>query len=153
MIGELTNHLWQSTLVAGAACLLILMFRRERAEARYWLWLGASCKFLLPFSVLMALGKYFAPISAARALSWVECEWANRPTFESASIQACPTFRRNTPDGWSPGRLRSQCTTVQRLIEQAYGLPPSVAIRAHCAENDGEAYALRTNTAGFSILG
>ena len=56
MIAELTNHLWQSTVFALVAGLLTLGFRRNRAHVRYWLWLSASFKFLLPFSLLMSLG-------------------------------------------------------------------------------------------------
>src|SRR5438445_380299 len=55
----MANHLWQSTLFAGAAALLILILRRNRAAARYWLWLVASIKFLVPFSLLMMLGSEF----------------------------------------------------------------------------------------------
>jgi len=48
---------------------------------------------------------------------------AATPRFEAASIQACDAFRKGTFPMYSPGRLlHSQCTTVQRLIEQAYGL-------------------------------
>jgi uncharacterized protein (TIGR03435 family) len=53
---ELGNHLWQSTLVAVAAGLLTLALRKNHARARYWLWLAASLKFLVPFSWLVALG-------------------------------------------------------------------------------------------------
>ncbi|MGH9664077.1 MAG: M56 family metallopeptidase, partial [Bryobacteraceae bacterium] len=56
MIGELTNHVWQSTVFALAAGLMTVGFRKNRAHIRYWLWLSASLKFLLPFSLLMALG-------------------------------------------------------------------------------------------------
>lgn len=56
MIGEWTNHLWQSTLVAIGAAFLTLAFRKNRAEVRYWLWLSASVKFLVPFAPLMRLG-------------------------------------------------------------------------------------------------
>jgi bla regulator protein blaR1 len=52
----LFDHLWQSTLFAAAAGLLTLAFRKSRARARYWLWLTASVKFLVPFSLLVALG-------------------------------------------------------------------------------------------------
>ncbi len=52
----LANHLWQSTLFAGAAALLTLGFRRNRASVRYWLWMAASVKFLMPFSLLIAIG-------------------------------------------------------------------------------------------------
>jgi uncharacterized protein (TIGR03435 family) len=56
MIGELTNHLWQSTLFALVAGLLAVLFRKNRANIRYALWLSASLKFLLPFSVLISVG-------------------------------------------------------------------------------------------------
>ncbi len=56
MIGELTNHLWQSTLFAVAAGLLTTAFRGNKAQVRHWLWFSASMKFLLPFALLMSLG-------------------------------------------------------------------------------------------------
>lgn len=51
------DHLWQSTLVALAAALLIPALRKNQARIRYWIWLAASLKFLLPFAPLMAIGK------------------------------------------------------------------------------------------------
>ena len=54
-----TSHLWQSTLFALALAALTLAFRRHRAEVRYALWLAASLKFLVPFSLLTSLGKLF----------------------------------------------------------------------------------------------
>jgi uncharacterized protein (TIGR03435 family) len=56
MIPELANHLWQSTLFACVMGLLALMLRRNRAAVRHGLWLAASVKFLLPFSLLTGLG-------------------------------------------------------------------------------------------------
>ena len=53
------NHLWQSTLFAAAAGLLTLALRRNHAGARHALWLAASAKFLVPFSVLVSLGGRF----------------------------------------------------------------------------------------------
>jgi bla regulator protein blaR1 len=52
----LTNHLWQSTVFAGAAALLALALRKNYARTRYRLWLIASLKFLIPFSLLVAIG-------------------------------------------------------------------------------------------------
>ena len=52
----IANHLWQSTLFAGAAALLTLFLKNNRAHARYCLWLAASAKFLVPFSLLMLAG-------------------------------------------------------------------------------------------------
>jgi uncharacterized protein (TIGR03435 family) len=56
MAPALGNHLWQSTLFALGAGLLAWTLRRSQARARYWLWLAASVKFLVPFSALVAMG-------------------------------------------------------------------------------------------------
>jgi len=56
MTHELLNHLWQSTVFAVAVGLLTLLFRRNGAHTRYCLWFAASCKFLIPFSLLTDLG-------------------------------------------------------------------------------------------------
>jgi bla regulator protein blaR1 len=53
----LGNHLWQSTLVALMAGLLTLALRKHQARARYCLWLAASLKFLVPFSLLVEVGQ------------------------------------------------------------------------------------------------
>ncbi len=52
----IANHMWQSTVFAGIAGLLTLLLRKNRAHARYRLWLAASAKFLVPFSLLMLVG-------------------------------------------------------------------------------------------------
>ena len=52
----LANHLWQSTLFAAGAGLLTLLLRGNFARVRYWIWVATSLKFLIPFSVLFALG-------------------------------------------------------------------------------------------------
>ena len=54
------NHLWQSTLFLGGASLLTIVFRKNHARVRYWMWLAASLKFLVPFSWLIALGSRLA---------------------------------------------------------------------------------------------
>lgn len=54
--GPLLDHLWQSTVFAVGVWLLAVALRRNAARVRYRLWMAASLKFLLPFSLLMALG-------------------------------------------------------------------------------------------------
>jgi uncharacterized protein (TIGR03435 family) len=56
MLEMLWNHLWQSSIFVGAVAILTLLFRRNRAHVRYWLWLAASVKFLIPFSALLWIG-------------------------------------------------------------------------------------------------
>ena len=60
----LANHLWQSTAVAAIAAGLALVLRNNQARVRYWIWLTASLKFLVPFSVLIAIGRHWAAAAA-----------------------------------------------------------------------------------------
>jgi uncharacterized protein (TIGR03435 family) len=53
---NLLDHLWQSTAFALAAGAFTLLLRANRARVRHWLWFAASVKFLLPLSLLIALG-------------------------------------------------------------------------------------------------
>ena len=59
MLLAAADHLWQSTLFAAAVGALTLLFRRNRASLRHALWLIASLKFLVPFSLLTAIGARF----------------------------------------------------------------------------------------------
>ena len=61
----LANHLWQSTLFAAVAGLLTLALRKNRAQTRYGVWLAASVKFFVPFSLLVDLGSHFARRAAS----------------------------------------------------------------------------------------
>src|SRR5687767_9843596 len=56
----LGNHLWQSTVFAAVAALLAMTFRRHHAGVRYWLWLAASAKFVIPFAALVVIGGQFS---------------------------------------------------------------------------------------------
>ena len=64
MITVVVDHLWQSTLFALAAALLTLLLRNNAARFRYWVWLAASVKFLIPFSWLTLLGAQLVSHSA-----------------------------------------------------------------------------------------
>jgi bla regulator protein BlaR1 len=59
-LSPMANHLWQSTLCAALAWLLTLALRWNRAAVRYSIWLAASVKFLIPFSLLVSAGNHFA---------------------------------------------------------------------------------------------
>ncbi|MFC5862983.1 TIGR03435 family protein [Acidicapsa dinghuensis] len=54
---SLGNHLWQSTIFVILVWLLTLALRKNYARFRYWLWLAASIKFLVPFAPLISLGR------------------------------------------------------------------------------------------------
>jgi uncharacterized protein (TIGR03435 family) len=62
------NHLWQSSVFAVASTLLTVLLRNNQARVRYWIWLVALMKFLLPFSLLVGLGglaskPHYAPVA------------------------------------------------------------------------------------------
>jgi uncharacterized protein (TIGR03435 family) len=54
------NHVWQSTAVVLIAWLVTQGLRTNPARVRYWVWMFASVKFLVPFSLLASLGSYWA---------------------------------------------------------------------------------------------
>jgi bla regulator protein blaR1 len=72
---SLANHLWQSTLFAAAVWLVTLLLRSNAASLRHRLWLAASVKFLVPFSLLVGLGARLplrtAPVVSPRPVSVV----------------------------------------------------------------------------------
>lgn len=57
----LVNHLWQSTVFAMGVWLLTIVLRRNHARTRYRLWVLASAKFLVPFSLLISAGGLLQP--------------------------------------------------------------------------------------------
>jgi uncharacterized protein (TIGR03435 family) len=56
VLSPLANHLWQSTVFAVTAGLLTLALHKKQARTRYWIWLIGSLKFLVPFSIFIAVG-------------------------------------------------------------------------------------------------
>jgi bla regulator protein blaR1 len=99
----LANHLWQSTLFAAIAGLLTLALRRNRAQIRYCLWLSASVKFLIPFSLLVMAGSHFArsyvPAAAPSVLP-AAVEQITQPFVVTAPLVTMPSHA-----GWVAGAL------------------------------------------------
>src|ERR1035441_9569554 len=62
----LANHLWQSTAVTGIVWLLALSLRKNHARTRYWLWMIASVKYLIPFSLLISAGESLRALFATQ---------------------------------------------------------------------------------------
>ncbi len=99
----LTNHLWQSTLFAAVAGLLTLGFRKNRAHVRYCLWLTASVKFLIPFSLLTTVGSHFGRQPAAvRATAVIPAIIAHMDQSFSAPtpFAVTPTAQRSYENLW-----------------------------------------------------
>lgn len=57
-LAQVGDHLWQSTLFAAAAVVVAMLLKRHSAALRYWIWLMASAKFLVPIAALVAIGGY-----------------------------------------------------------------------------------------------
>ena len=104
----LANHLWQSTLFAALAGLLALSLRKNRAQTRYWLWLAASVKFLVPFSLLVDVGSHWgrhaAPPITPRVLSYV-IEQASQPFSVPTPLATTTTGPPSPLVGWVPALL------------------------------------------------
>src|ERR1700751_729974 len=85
----LGNHLWQSPLAAAAAALLTLALLKHHARARYWIWLAASIKFLVPFSLLVAIGSHLAwqrhPAETAKPALYFAIEEVSQPFTQAAA--------------------------------------------------------------------
>ncbi|HEY4084955.1 MAG TPA: M56 family metallopeptidase [Bryobacteraceae bacterium] len=106
----LVSHLVQSTLFASMAGLLALILRRNRAQIRYCLWLAASIKFCIPFSLLVAAGNHLAWRTTPKAAPLV----ASHPVAEIAQsvlISVFPTAApAPTPSG--PDTLWAVCCAI-----------------------------------------
>jgi uncharacterized protein (TIGR03435 family) len=79
----IANHLWQSTLVMLVAWLLTLVLKRNQARTRYWIWMVASLKLLVPFSLLAAIGDWLHPASVSPI---------GNPQFASAMVKMAHLF-------------------------------------------------------------
>jgi len=92
----LGNHLWQSTLCAVLAGLLTLLLRKNHARTRYWLWLAASAKFLIPFSLLVSVGSHLAwsrGSAGTKAGLYFAIEEVSQPfTYPMVSVNPRVTF-------------------------------------------------------------
>ncbi|HEY2545117.1 MAG TPA: M56 family metallopeptidase [Candidatus Acidoferrum sp.] len=84
----LANHLWQSTLFAGVAGLLTLALGKNHARTRYWVWLAASVKFLIPFSLLVGMGSH---------LEWTKTSATPQSGFSFVVEQISQPFAPTNP--------------------------------------------------------
>ncbi len=99
----IVNHLWQSSCFALLAGLLAFILRKNSPKVRYWVWLSASLKFLIPFGLLVGLGGV-VPRPTLHAVSDAA------PVFPKALVQIAqpfspalkPTVSVQTPFDWAP---------------------------------------------------
>jgi bla regulator protein blaR1 len=94
VIPALVNHVWQSTLFACVMGLLTLVLRYNRAAVRHGLWVAASAKFLIPFSLLIGLGS--------------QMEWRRAPTVAAPRPDALLQIRDPIATTVAPSALLRQ---------------------------------------------
>jgi len=97
----LANHLWQSSLFVMVVGLTALALRRHHASLRYWLWLAASVKFLIPFSMLAGLGGLLASHSAP-AIAPAQVPLVIREIGQPFAHPDSSPFLTGVPEGTSP---------------------------------------------------
>ena len=118
------NHLWQSTLFAIAVAVLAQTLRNNQARTRYWLWIAASVKFLIPFSLLIALGSRVevprTPISDVAAVQIMT-------SFSPAPLMPTPVQHASTP--WWP-KVLVAVWTIGAILLLARWLAKWLSIRA-----------------------
>jgi bla regulator protein blaR1 len=103
----LANHLWQSTLFAAAAGLLTLFLRKNPAQVRYLLWLAASVKFLIPFSILMEAGS---------RLAWHSTVGITRTDVSSVIEQVSAPFSVTSPLATMPHAAVSPANWIPAVL-------------------------------------
>ncbi len=114
MTAQILNHLWESTLFAVLIWLLTICLRHHHAAIRHALWLIASVKFLIPFSLFAALGAWLAPA-------------APRVDALSGLTSAFETVVRPIPE-------TTAASPLMLVIVAFWGLGSAVLILRWCAQ-------------------
>ena len=125
---NLVVHLWETTLLVGLVALGVRLLKRAPAGTRYWFWLLAAVKLVVPSVLLVGLVSEIPPV--AQALS--------PPTLEQSTDGALTS---------NPGRPAYQ------VLEPLLLSPPPVAPPVSAAVHN-ELYCTLTLTwfAGFVFL-
>ena len=97
------NHLWQSSCFALLAGLLALVLRRNSPKVRYWVWLAASLKFLVPFGLLVSMGS-LVPRPVQQPASLPTPVFSNTLVQIAQPLSATPGIT-HTPLHWMPAAI------------------------------------------------
>src|SRR5688572_19133026 len=124
MIGDLANHLWQSSVCAAGVWLLTLLIRRNHARVRYWLWFAASVKFLLPFALLASLANQVAWTPATQQ------RWSQAVPVRVAQINEPFSAEIDTAMSAPAAADGSAWSTVAFLV-WGLGLTAVIVVRLH----------------------
>jgi len=124
--GAVVNHLWQSTVVVGVAWLLVFALKKNSARVRYWVWMAASLKFLLPFSALITAGerlRSLMPVAAAQSQPAVAnvIEQVTQPFTEGQFSDLARAAMAAHPTNWFPFVLLAVWACGAAIIAIRFG--------------------------------
>lgn len=136
-MSALADHLWQSTLFGLFAALLAWFLRKYPARIRYWLWLAASLKFLIPFSLLIGLGSHlqWAQSQAGTSGWYLLADEISQPFTQPTVTPGAEAIARMA----SPGLLR----LLPTLLEAAWFCGFGVVLSAWYSRWRGISAAIR----------
>ena len=109
MSAALLDHLWQSSLFALVAWLMTRLLGHHQARLRFMIWLAASLKFLVPFSLLTyagaQLGRWLAPAghTGVAELARIADPWVNPASRLVASNPGGMSFEQILLIAWGMG--------------------------------------------------
>jgi bla regulator protein blaR1 len=106
---QVLDHLWQSTVFAAGVFALAYLLRSNRPHVRYWLWLTASVKFVIPFSLLVGAGQQVklvtpTPVVVTPAVTQMAVQ-ATQPFEYVRSTYSEPSRLPVIPIVWGCGSL------------------------------------------------
>jgi bla regulator protein blaR1 len=152
-VPAVANHLWQSTIFAGLVILTMLLLRNCKASVRYGLWLAASLKFFIPFSILIALGGLLPKPQRAAVVRQIAWSTAIDVAGQPFSDFQTPLDSRGTARltsriaAWTPAILAALwlmgTTAVLSLWYRKWRRVQAIRRRAVPVENGREVEVLR----------
>ena len=122
MVSAVGDHLWQSTMFVVACGLLSVFLRRSHAHVRHGLWLAASVKFLIPFSLLVNVGSRWASTPSSPSQS--------RVGIYSAIDEVSRPFTHYRTGEFADRRVRDLCASHPSM---AFSPGNSLALRICCS--------------------
>jgi len=145
MTALVLDHLWQSTLFAAGAALLVLALRNNGAHIRFWVWFAASAKFLIPFSGLAALGGYLlTPIAPQISASHLLFMQPAAQPFSASPVHANTDWTPFLLALWGLGfaamaiRWLLRWSQLRRLARAAADFPLAASVRVRMAPSSLE---------------
>ncbi|MEO5925918.1 MAG: M56 family metallopeptidase [Bryobacteraceae bacterium] len=96
----IVNHVWQSSCAVLFAALLNFALRSNSPKIRYWVWLSASLKFLVPFALLVSMGSLVP--QPPSGVTEVVPVFSNTLVQISAPYSTAPRVPAESSQDWVP---------------------------------------------------